>query len=143
MQRLKSAQALPLFCEASLNDLACVGAGRVPSICVGENPLDVFQRKVQQDVDDEAGSIAPQGGKWETWYLQGAYKFAEAKWEGVLRYTDYTSPHPDQSQEQWALGVNYLLTPNAIIKLGYEFNDGLTGETTDNDRWLVQVAYGY
>ena len=98
---------------------------------------------IQQDIDDQANSIVPEGGKWETWYVQGAYKFAQAKWEGVLRYTDYTSPHPDQSQEQWALGVNYLIAPNAVIKLGYEFNDGLTGEETDNDRWLIQIAYGY
>ena len=61
----------------------------------------------------------------------------------MLRYTDFDSPHPDQTQEQWSVGLNYLLTPNAILKLGYEFNDGLAGEETDEDRWLLQVAYGY
>jgi hypothetical protein len=30
-----------------------------------------------------------------------------------------------------------------MIKLGYEINDGLVGETTDDDRWLLQIAYGY
>lgn len=105
--------------------------------------LDLRGEYVQQDIGDAAGSIVPEGGKWETWYLQGAYQFAEAKWEGVLRYTDFDSPHPDQTQEQWSVGLNYLLTPNAILKLGYEFNDGLAGEETDEDRWLLQVAYGY
>ena len=107
------------------------------------NNFDFRGEYIHQDIDDEPTSVAPEGGKWKTWYAQGAYKFAQAKWEGVLRYTDYTSPHPDKSQEQLALGLNYLLTPNAVIKLGYEFNKGLAGETTDNDRWLIQIAYGY
>lgn len=98
---------------------------------------------IQQDIADEETSVAPEGGRWETWYVQAAYKFANAKWEGVLRYADYQSPHADQSQEQWVAGVNYLLSPSAIVKLGFEFNDGLTGERTDNDRWLIQIAYGY
>lgn len=107
------------------------------------NNFDFRGEYIQQKVADEASSVAPEGGTWETWYLQGAYKFGQAKWEGVVRYTDYTSPHPDRSQEQWAVGVNYLLTPSALLKVGYEFNDGLTGEATDDDRWLVQMAYGY
>jgi hypothetical protein len=97
-----------------------------------------------QDVADASTSVAPEGGKWESWYVQSAYKIgASANWEGVLRYTDFNSPHADESQEQWALGVNYLVTPNALIKVGYELNDGLGGEVTDADRWLIQVAYGY
>ena len=107
------------------------------------NNFDVRGEYIQQDVADKTNSIAPEGGKWETWYMQGAYKFAQAKWEGVLRYSDYTSPHPDHSQKQWALGLNYLVAPNAVIKLGYEFNDGLSGEETDSDRWMIQVAYGF
>lgn len=98
---------------------------------------------IEQKVADAAASVAPEGGTWETWYVQSAYKFGQAKWEGVIRFTDYTSPHPDRSQEQWAVGVNYLLTPSALLKIGYEFNDGLAGEVTDDDRWIVQMAYGY
>lgn len=106
--------------------------------------LDLRGEYIAQDVGDAAGSVAPEGGKWETWYAQGAYKFGEqAKWEGVVRYTDFDSPHSDEMQEQWAVGINYLLTPNAIFKVGYEFNDGLNGEETDSDRFLIQIAYGY
>jgi predicted porin len=105
--------------------------------------FDFRAEYIHQDIDDQLSSIAPEGGKWKTWYVQGAYKFAQAKWEAVLRYTDYVSPHADDSQEQWALGLNYLIAPNAVIKLGYEINDGLSGEETDNDRWMIQVAYGY
>ncbi len=105
--------------------------------------FDFRAEYIQQDVADSAQSVAPEGGTWETWYTQGAYKFGQAKWEGVLRYTDYSSPHANKSQEQWALGLNYLLSPNAMIKLGYEINDGLVGETTDDDRWMLQIAYGF
>lgn len=105
--------------------------------------LDLRAEYVQQDIDNNDNSIAPEGGKWETWYVQGAYKFAQDKWEGVLRFTDYTSPHPDRSQEQWAVGINYLITPNSMIKFAYEVNDGLTDKQTDKDRFLIQLAYGY
>ena len=108
------------------------------------NNLDLRGEYIMQDIADAATSVAPEGGKWESWYLQSAYRFGDqAKWEGVIRYTDFTSPHADESQEQWAFGVNYLVTPNALIKLGYELNDGLSGEATDENRWLLQVAYGY
>ena len=107
------------------------------------NAFDFRGEYISQDVADSAQSIAPEGGTWETWYAQAAYKFGQAKWEGVMRYTDYTTPHADITQQQWAFGVNYLLTPNSIIKVGYEFNDGLDGEPTDDDVWLFQIAYGY
>ena len=61
------------------------------------NGFDFRGEYISQDVADSAQSIAPEGGKWETWYAQGAYKYGEAKWEGVLRYTDYATPHPDFS----------------------------------------------
>lgn len=108
------------------------------------NNLDLRGEYIQQEVQTLETSVAPEGGEWETWYLQGAYKFGtQAKWEGVVRYTDFDSPHANESQEQWALGVNYLLTPSAMVKLGFESNTGLSGEATDDDRWLVQIAYGY
>ena len=98
---------------------------------------------ISQEIGSAPLSVAPEGAKWETQYLQGAYKFGQSKWEGVLRYSDFDSPHTDEAQEQWAIGMNYLVTPSAILKLGYESNDGLTGTQTDSDRWLLQVAYGY
>ena len=60
---------------------------------------------ISQDVADSAQSIAPEGGTWETWYAQAAYKFGQAKWEGVVRYTDYTTPHADITQQQFAIGA--------------------------------------
>lgn len=107
------------------------------------NSFDFRGEYVMQEVDAAEASIAPEGGKWETWYAQSAYKFGEGKWEGVVRFTDFDSPHPDDTQEQWAFGINYLIAPSALVKFGYEFNDGLTGEVTDDDRWIAQIAYGY
>ena len=105
--------------------------------------LDLRGEYVSQEIDENPLSIAPEGGKWETWYAQVAYQFADGKWEGVVRYTDFKSPHADDTQEQLALGVNYLITPSAMLKFGYESNTGEPGEVTDADRWLIQIAYGY
>ena len=107
------------------------------------NNLDLRGEYVKQEVDPSPSSIAPEGGVWETWYAQAAYKFADGKWEGVARYTDFQSPHADDTQEQLALGINYLITPSAFLKFGYESNKGESGEITDADRWILQIAYGY
>jgi len=107
------------------------------------NNLDLRGEYVKQEVDPNPLSIAPEGGVWETWYAQAAYKFADGKWEGVARYTDFQSPHADDTQEQLALGINYLITPSAFLKFGYESNKGEPGEITDADRWILQIAYGY
>ncbi len=107
------------------------------------NSFDFRGEFVSQEVDAQPLSIAPEGGKWETWYAQGAYKFGDGKWEGVVRYTDFTSPHADDTQEQLAYGLNYLIAPSAMLKFGYESNKGEPGEITDADRWILQIAYGY
>jgi len=105
--------------------------------------FDLRAEYVQTEVGNAAGSVAEEGAKWETWYVQGSYKFAGARWEAVLRYADYTSPQLSQRQEQTAVGLNYLIGPSAIAKLGYEFNDGAPGLPTDDDRIVLQLAYGY
>ena len=98
---------------------------------------------IQQKVDDLATSAAPQGGTWKTWYAQAAYRFPKRGWEPVLRYGDFNSPHADQSQRQWGLGLNYWFAPSAVGKIGYEFNSGETGTTNDDDRLMLQFAYGF
>lgn len=105
--------------------------------------LDLRAEYISQRVGDLATSVAPQGGTWKAWYGQASYKLLPTKWEGVLRYGKYISPHADQRQEQWAVGVNYLWGPNVMAKLGYEINKGLAGENTDANRWLLQLAYGF
>lgn len=92
---------------------------------------------------DDRGAAASEGATWETWYTQASYRALESNWELVARYTDFTSPHASQNQEQWAIGTNYLFSSNFIGKLTYEFNDGLAGGETDEDRVLFQLAYGF
>ncbi len=98
---------------------------------------------VKTKVGAKSVSAAPESAEWRTWYVQGAYRFLPSKWEAVLRYGDFDSPHADDDQEQWGSGVNYWFAPNAVAKLGYEHNDGLTGEPTNDDRWLLQLSYGF
>jgi hypothetical protein len=98
---------------------------------------------IKSKIGDDAGSIAPEGADWSTWYLQASYLIPSTKWEGVLRYTDFDSPHGSEDQKQWAFGINYLFANNVIAKAGYEFNDGLSGADTDNNTALLQLAYGF
>ena len=105
--------------------------------------VDLRGEFIQQKIGSQPTSLVTEGGTWKTWYAQGTYRFGDARWEAVARYGDYSSPHPEQSQEQFAIGINHLIAPHAILKLGYEFNDGLSGELTDADRLLFQIAYGF
>lgn len=107
--------------------------------------LNLRGEYVQTEVgDDSSGSTtASDGAKWETWYTQASYKFLPTKFEGVMRYTDFDSPHAAQDQKQWALGVNYLFASNVIGKLAYEFNDGQADAPADNNSFLAQIAYGF
>ncbi len=111
--------------------------------------FDLRGEWVRQKVGSLATSVAPDSQEWEAWYVQASYKFTQApyeylrQFEAVARYSDFDSNHADQRQEQWALGLNYLIAPQAIAKIGYEFNDGLDGEPTNDDRLLIQLSYGF
>jgi len=89
------------------------------------------------------GETASEGATWSSWYTQASYLLPQSKWEPIVRYTDFTAPSAAVSQEQWALGINYKFTSSVIGKATYEFNEGLTGLKTDENRWLVQLAYGF
>jgi hypothetical protein len=104
--------------------------------------LDLRGEYIQQKVGNLASSVAPGQWKWESWYVQGAYKLPR-NFEAVARYTDFDSPHGSEDQRQWALGLNYLFAPQVVAKVAYEFNDGQAGSTSDGDRFLAQIAYGF
>ena len=105
--------------------------------------LDLRGEYVKQEVGSLVGSVAEEGQEWEAWYIQPSYKFLPTKFEAVARYSDYDSTHADQDNEQWALGLNYLIAPNAILKFAYEMNDGLAGTTNDENRLFLQFTYGF
>lgn len=103
--------------------------------------FDLRGEYISQKVGELASSAAPDLWKWESWYMQGAYKLP-ANFEGVVRYTDYSSPHASQEQEQWAIGLNYLVAPQVVAKIAYELNEGSV-PSTDANRLMLQLAYGF
>ncbi len=111
--------------------------------------LDFRAEYVRQKLGSLGTSVAPDSQEWEAWYAQFSYKLSQIphrfinQLELVARYSDYDSNHADQKQEQWTWGLNYLIAPQAMVKFGYEFNDGLAGEPTDEDRLLIQLGYGF
>lgn len=107
--------------------------------------LDVRSEYIRSRVgaDNSASATATGSATWRSWYAQAAYKFAPSKFEGVIRYTDFDSPHASEDQKQWALGLNYLFASNVVAKIGYEFNDGQSGAASDDDSLLLQMAYGF
>lgn len=93
--------------------------------------------------DNSGGATATGSATWSSWYAQAAYKLTPSKFEAVLRYTDFDSPHASEDQKQWAVGLNYLFAPQVVAKIGYEFNDGQSGAPSDDDSLMVQMAYGF
>jgi len=89
------------------------------------------------------GVAASEGARWETFYTQASYRRGQSKFEYVTRFSDFDSPHNSRDQEQWALGINYLFTNNAIFKLTYEINDGEKDSDADEDRLMLQLTYGF
>lgn len=105
--------------------------------------VDLRGEYVKQKVGASSSGLAAERAEWKSWYTQAAYKFLPTKWEGVVRYSDFDSPHPSEDQEQWAIGANYLFAANVIAKIAYESNESQPGAAADEDRILLQMAYGF
>ncbi len=104
--------------------------------------LELRGEYIQQTVGDLAGSVAPLGGTWQARYLQAAYKVTP-KWEPVIRFGNFQSPQDDQTRRQTAVGLNYWIAPSAVAKVGYEINQGQEGTANNDNRLLLQLAYGF
>ena len=89
------------------------------------------------------GQTLSEEASWEAWYSQVSYRFNPSKWEAALRFTNFDSPHASEDQEQWALSLNYLFANNFIAKVTYESNEGTTGSSSDNNRTIFQLTYGF
>jgi hypothetical protein len=99
---------------------------------------------VKTDIGEaKTGLTSSEKATWETWYTQVAYRINPTKWEAVIRYTDFNSPHNSEDQKQWALGANYLFASNFVGKIGYEVNDGQAGKVSDQNQLLLQLTYGF
>ncbi|WP_338353690.1 hypothetical protein [Thalassolituus oleivorans] len=102
---------------------------------------EYVETKVGDDIG--SGTAASEGATWTTWYAQTSWRPGQSSWELVARYTDFDSPHNSQDQQQWAVGLNYIVASNFIAKMAYEFNDGESGSDAELDRLLLQLAYGF
>jgi len=98
---------------------------------------------VTQGLDALATSVVPSQWNLEGMYVQGSYRFLPSKFEGVVRYSKNNSPHPELDYDQIAFGVDYNFNSHTIAKMAYEINDGMAGEEFDEDRLLLQLAYGF
>ena len=113
--------------------------------------LDTLQLRgefIQQTVGSEAGSTIADGEvtgelDFTAWYAQAAYRLPDTKWEGVARIGDLDTPNADGNRSQWSVGVNYLFANNVIIKAAYTVDDYDDNAIDDDERFNVQLAYGF
>ncbi len=64
--------------------------------------------------------------------------------EGVFRYDRFNQLHTPVGfdEQRWTIGLNYWVTPSAVLKLAYEFDDK-NGGARDQDAFLMQAAVGF
>ncbi len=64
--------------------------------------------------------------------------------EPVVRYDRLNQLHTPVGfdEERWTLGLNYWVTPSAVIKVAYEL-DNKNGGARDQDAFILQVAVGF
>ena len=82
-------------------------------------------------------------------YVQAAYRPSLVtnkilkNFEVVLRYDWLTSPvgaPGGEHEKRWAIGVDYWVLPNAVLKLAYEFDDKKVGDSAD--ALMIQFGIG-
>ncbi|NOY16282.1 MAG: hypothetical protein GXP23_05005 [Gammaproteobacteria bacterium] len=144
--------------KAAVTNIVDEDAGTSMSVLGNSRSYDVFgadfswQRKaldfrgeyIQTKIgEDLTGPGASEGADWKTWYLQAAYMIPSVSLEPVLRYTDFDSPHASEDVKQWSAGLNYHFSNHLIAKLNYQSNDVNKGSRIPENKWLVQLAYGF
>lgn len=102
------------------------------------NNLELRGEIIQQVIRSSSKSEFS-GEKWLGWYGQAAYKFRPTKFEGIVRYGEYSSPHRENNYQQLAFGIDYWFASYAVAKIAYEINSG----EGDVNTFLLQLAYGF
>lgn len=105
--------------------------------------LSVRGEWVRQSISALASSVVPDEFVLEAWYGQASWRFTDTNWEAIARYSNFDSPNPDQAHKQWALGLDYWFNSHTVAKFDYESNDAAAGEPVGNNRFLVQLGYGF
>src|SRR6266571_4416517 len=64
--------------------------------------------------------------------------------EGVFRYDRFNQLHTPVGfdEQRFTIGLNYWLTPSAVLKLAYEFDDK-NGGARDQDAFMLQATVGF
>src|SRR5436190_1416203 len=64
--------------------------------------------------------------------------------EGVFRYDRFNQLHTPVGfdEQRWTIGLNYWVTPSAVLKLAYEIDDK-NGGARDQNAFLMQAAVGF
>lgn len=64
--------------------------------------------------------------------------------EGVFRYDRLNQLHTPVGfdEQRWSFGLNYWVTPSAVVKLAYEVDDK-NGGARDQNAFLMQAAVGF
>lgn len=64
--------------------------------------------------------------------------------EAVFRYDRFNQMHTPVGfdEQRWTLGLNYWLTPSAVVKVAYEFDNKNAG-ARDQDAFMMQMAVGF
>ena len=125
-------------------DYTVLGADAIYNIAT----LQLRGEFIQQTVGSEANSTVADGAAAEeidfrAWYAQAAYRVPDTKWEGVVRIGDLDTPNADANRSQWSAGVNYLFANHVIIKAAYTVDDYDDNAIDDDERFNVQLAYGF
>jgi len=97
---------------------------------------------IQQRVSSQRGA-GISGGLWKAWYGQASYRIPETKWELILRYGLFDTPHEDQNLTQQAFGIDYWFMPSTVVKIAYEINKGKVKTSNNANRFIVQLAHGF
>lgn len=115
--------------------------------------VDLRSEWIWSDVDK--ADYGTSGGRFENkrsaWYLQLAYRPSKASvqllknFEPVLRFDKIDQPSfapSNVDEERWTMGLNYWLTPSAVLKAAYQRSDKKEG-SADEDTVLLQAAMGF
>ena len=106
--------------------------------------FDLRYEYIKSKLDEtNIGGFDLEAAEWVTSYVQLAYKVPATKFEAVLRYTDFDSPHASADQEQTSVGLNYLVTNNFIGKFTFNSNNNPNTGFELDDQYLLQLAYGF
>lgn len=143
--------------DGSVGDLdALVWSAGVNYIAENEaigGRIDVRFEYIWSDVDDVDFGTGRFDNEREGGYAQVAYRPTQAgsfleDLEFVFRYDflDQPSRAPDPADiDRFTFGVNYWLSPSAVFKVAYQFEDvdDSTGAREQEEGLLLQFAVGF